>query len=314
MLELLKIVTGEEFLAKIAVDLDLALPSRAASGGPGSMTPHLLAKGDGWTVSDVICTSGPHDRSFEEQHPSVCVAIITAGSFEYRTSTGKELMTPGSLMLGNQDDYYECGHQHGTGDRCLSFRYSMDYFEYLAADAGVRKPKFGTSRLPPLRELSALVAQACTGVAGATNLSWEELGIQLAAKAVQLSKGIPPVPNNLPPAAVARMSRAVRMIEQHPDDGLSLRSLAGEAGLNPYHFLRTFQQLTGVTPHQYILRARLREAAMRLVEEPARVLDIALDCGFGDVSNFNHAFRAEFGMSPRAYRLQARRRTRRALV
>lgn len=301
-------------MAKIAVELERALASRAANGGPGSMTSHLLAKGDGWTVADVICTSGPHDQALEEQHPSVCIAIIAAGSFEYRSSTGNELMTPGSLMLGNQDDYYECGHQHGTGDRCLSFGYSIDYFEHLAAEAGVRKPNFGMPRLPPLRELSALVAQACTRLAGMMNLSWEELGIQLAAKAVQLSEGASVVQNNPPPASIARVSRAVRMIEQSPDDGLSLRSLASEAGLSPYHFLRTFQQLTGVTPHQYILRARLREAAMRLVEESTKVLDIALDCGFCDVSNFNHAFRAEFGVSPRAYRLQARGRTRRALA
>ena len=84
----------------------------------------------------------------------------------------------------------------------------------------------------------------------------------------------------------------------------TLGSLAREAGLSPYHFLRTFQRLTGVTPHQYVLRARLREAAMRLAVEHARVIDIALDCGFGDVSNFNRAFRAEFGVSPRVYRLK----------
>jgi AraC family transcriptional regulator len=39
------------------------------------------------------------------------------------------------------------------------------------------------------------------------------------------------------------------------------------------------------------------------------VIDIALDCGFGDVSNFNHAFRAEFGVSPRIYRQQGARKT-----
>ncbi len=37
--------------------------------------------------------------------------------------------------------------------------------------------------------------------------------------------------------------------------------------------------------------------------ETDKVLDVALDCGFGDVSNFNRAFRSEFGMSPRAFRL-----------
>jgi AraC-like DNA-binding protein len=99
----------------------------------------------------------------------------------------------------------------------------------------------------------------------------------------------------------------VRAVERHPDAGLTLARLARESGLSPYHFLRTFERLTGLTPHQYVLRARLREAAIRLAvtEKRARILDIALDSGFGDVSNFNRSFRAEFGVSPRAYRQRA---------
>lgn len=92
------------------------------------------------------------------------------------------------------------------------------------------------------------------------------------------------------------------MIERHPDAELTLALLAREARLSTYHFLRTFERMTGLTPHQYIRRARLREAAIRLATETTRILDIALDCGFGDVSNFNHAFRAEFKASPREYR------------
>jgi AraC-like DNA-binding protein len=57
-----------------------------------------------------------------------------------------------------------------------------------------------------------------------------------------------------------------------------------------------------VTPHQYVLRARLREAATRLAADASKVLDVALDCGFGDVSNFNRSFRAEFGVAPRVFR------------
>jgi AraC family transcriptional regulator len=50
---------------------------------------------------------------------------------------------------------------------------------------------------------------------------------------------------------------------------------------------------------------RLRRAAIRLRTERAKILDIALGCGFGDISNFNRSFRAEFGVSPRAYRFMA---------
>jgi len=110
----------------------------------------------------------------------------------------------------------------------------------------------------------------------------------------------------LPSNAEARITGAVRTIDRQPEAELTLDALARDAGLSRYHFLRTFEHLTGVTPHQYVRRARLREAAVRLVAEPGTVLDIALDCGFGDVSNFNRAFRTEFGMSPRAYRARLR--------
>jgi AraC family transcriptional regulator len=301
-------------LAKIAVELDRALTRRALSGDPGHTSARRLAQGDGWTVSDVICTSGPQDRPFEEQHWGFSIAIVAAGSFQYRSAAGHELMTPGSLLLGNAGQCFECGHQHGTGDRSLSFGYAPDYFERVATDAGVpgARPDFRMLRLPPLRAFSTLVARALAGLAGSADVAWEELSLQLAAQAVQLGGGSLRDPKGPTASAVARVTRAVRFIERNiernidrnPEAALTLGSLAREAGLSPYHFLRTFECLTGVTPHKYVLRARLREAAMRLAAEPARVLDIALDCGFGDVSNFNHAFRAEFGVSPRIFRQQ----------
>ena len=94
----------------------------------------------------------------------------------------------------------------------------------------------------------------------------------------------------------------MRTIELRVAEELTLDRLARDAGLSPFHFLRVFERLTGVTPHQYVRRARLRGAATRLAVERAPILDIALDSGFGDVSNFNHAFRVEFGVSPRAFR------------
>jgi len=295
-------------LAKIAIELQRALARRAITGGPGNPTTRVLAQGDGWTVEDVVCTSGPQDRRFEEQHSQVRIAIVAAGTFQYRSEAGRELMTPGSLLLGTRGRYFECGHEHGAGDRCLSFGYAPDYFEQLAADAGSGgRTDFALLRLPPVRDLSPLIARACAGVTGSMDVPWEELSVQLAAQTVQLSRNLLPNRCAAPPAAAARVTRAVRAIERRPDAGLALGSLAQEAGLSPFHFLRTFERLTGLTPHQYVLRARLREAARRLAVEPGKVLDIALDCGFGDVSNFNRAFRAEFGVSPRAYRVGARR-------
>jgi AraC-like DNA-binding protein len=72
--------------------------------------------------------------------------------------------------------------------------------------------------------------------------------------------------------------------------------------MSNFHFLRTFKQVMQVTPHQYILRARLRKAAVQLKKNKDKILEIALDAGFGDLSNFNQAFRTEFGVSPMRFR------------
>jgi transcriptional regulator GlxA family with amidase domain len=120
---------------------------------------------------------------------------------------------------------------------------------------------------------------------------------------MELASGTNASSSSVPMNAEARVTRTIRTIERRMDAGLTLERLARGAGLSPYHFLRTFERLTGTTPHQYVLRARLREAARRLASEPGKVVEIAFDCGFGDISNFNRAFRAEFSASPRRYRL-----------
>ena len=320
-------------MAKIAVELEQALARRAATGAAACHpTCRVLARGEGWAVQDLICASGPQDPIFEERHGDVTIAMVLAGTFQYRGSARQsfangssakrgsvksgsangairhELMTPGSLLLGNARQSFEVGHEHAAGDRCLSFQFAPEYFERIASDAGVKKTErgFRVLRLPPLRELSSLIARARAGLEYSADTPWEELSVELAAATVRVERGISSHADNAPPSAIARVTRSVRAIEQRPDGALGLGSLAREAGLSPYHFLRTFERLTGITPHQYVRRARLRDAASRLAMEREKVLDIAYDCGFGDVSNFNRAFRNEFGVSPMTWKARGR--------
>lgn len=288
-------------MAAIAVALQSALDRRRTLGAPGGTTARLLARGEGWSVADVVCTSGPQDRPFEERHATPSIAIVLAGSFQYRTSEGHALMTPGSLLLGAAGRCFECGHEHASGDRCVSFTYAPEYFERIISDSGHRgRREFAIPRLPPLRALAALVASTGAGVVR-DGAPWHQIALKLAARAVKLAAGGMD-DYRAPRNAEARVTRAVRLIDGHPEATLTLDRLARHAGLSPYHFLRTFERLTGLTPHRYVMRTRLREAATRLAARHTRILDIALDCGFGDVSNFNRAFRAEFGIAPRTFR------------
>jgi len=293
-----------DILGKIAGDLDRAIAQRRVTGAPGQAAARTLATGEGWSVADVLCTSGPCDRAFEEEHTGVSIAVVLAGSFEYRSSHGRHLMTPGSFMLGNPGECFECGHEHAVGDRCISFHYEPGVFERLLGSES--NGAFQTSRIAPVRASADLVAQTLLALGPSPSMSWEELAIDVADTATRLSRGKLRAVTTVGRDVRAHVTDCVRAIERDPARSTSLDGLASAAGLSSFQFLRAFRALTGVTPHQFVLRTRLRAAAARIAGDDARIIDIALESGFGDLSNFNHAFRAEFGVTPTAFRDQSR--------
>jgi AraC-like DNA-binding protein len=105
-----------------------------------------------------------------------------------------------------------------------------------------------------------------------------------------------------------RITEAVRRIEMEAHEisheQLSLTALARESAMSPYHFLRRFQQVVGMTPHQFVLRARLHRVAVRVRRSNEPISCIAFDAGFNDLSTFNRRFRRVIGVNPSAYRRQ----------
>lgn len=276
-----------------------------ASSGPSRRQPsaHILARGKDWCVSDVICALGPQDRAFEERHEDVAIAVVLRGSFVYRSDGGRALMYPGALLLGNAGACFECGHEHGTGDHCLSFNFSRPLFEEIAATAaGAHRFRFPTTMLPALRKLAGLVVKTEAGSRDGPPLRLEELAIGLAEGVLATLTGGPP--RRADPAARdrQRVSDAVRYIEERADMPLGLGDLAEVARMSRYHFLRTFRQSLGVTPYQLLLNLRMRRAALALKTSAAPVAEVAFAAGFGDLSTFNARFREIIGMTPQAFR------------
>jgi AraC family transcriptional regulator len=268
-----------------------------------ALTSHRLATGAGWHVNDVICTSGPDDRPFEERHEGICVAAVTEGTFRYRSTHGSALLAPGALLLGNDHHCFECGHDHGFGDRCLSFRFTPEFLEGVAAEIpGARKIAFTVPRLPPHPALLPLVAAAQAARDGGENAAFEELALRLAG-AVCAALGAAVRRQRAPTRRdERRIAAALRLIAAQADLPLSLAELASAAAMSRYHFLRTFRAVVGMTPHQYILHTRLLRAAVRLRRSRDEISTIAFAAGFNDLSTFNRRFARIIGRSPSAYR------------
>src|SRR5262245_30056564 len=280
--------------------LAAALARKAANGARGSISDRVIASGDGWGVQDIVCTCGPGDHEAEELTATSSLALLLSGSFVGRDQHGTSLLSEGSYLLVNAGHCFACSHRHGEGDRCLSFRFEPELFERIAHDAGA-KPSFAHNRLPPLRDLSGITARARQGMGRAEII--EEVAFEQAGEALGLAGRARRGPS--PAQHHGRPTRVLRYMAAHSAAPHKLTGLASMACMSPYHFLRTFRAVTGVTPHQWLLRARLREAAERLANTSAPVTNVALDVGFDDLSNFTRSFRAEFGASPREYRLAA---------
>jgi AraC-like DNA-binding protein len=283
--------------------LDDALARKALSGARGTTESRVLAAGDGWRVVDVVCTCGPADRPFEERQRSVAISLVLAGTFSYRSARGTSLLAPGALLLTGAGQAFECAHAHGEGDRCLSFQLEPELFERVARDAGSASrasAAFASDRVPPLRDLAPHAARAAAALSRPD--SFEEIALDLAGAVVGVAGRERPTGRGTTSADAARIARVLRRLEAATDERHALADLARVAGLSRYHFLRTFKAVTGVTPHQWLLRARLRLAAERLATTRAPVTEVALEVGFGDLSNFVRSFRAEFGVSPGRYR------------
>jgi AraC family transcriptional regulator len=265
-------------------------------------TSILLASGPGWRAEDVICSAGPHDLPFEEQHASVCVAAVTRGTFQYRTRDGRATLVPGALMLGNPGACFECGHEHGVGDRCLSFHFDPAFFEEIAASVPrARRMTFTTPRLPPSEALLPVIAAA---ESADDDLGFEEVALQVAATAVTVESGAREAVCN--PRHRSRVTEALRRIEAKPEEPLTLRQLARDAAMSPYHLLRTFKMISGVTPYQFVLAQRLRRAALRLRRTADPISRIAYEAGFNDLSTFNRRFRRVMGTTPGCWRATRR--------
>jgi AraC family transcriptional regulator len=102
------------------------------------------------------------------------------------------------------------------------------------------------------------------------------------------------------------LRRAVRFVNDNLDSKLKWDEIASDVGLDPFSFGRGFKLSTGMTPHQYIIRCRLRRAMKLLARDELTLADIALEVGCSCQSHLTTLFRKHLGTTPGVFRHSAR--------
>jgi AraC-like DNA-binding protein len=147
---------------------------------------------------------------------------------------------------------------------------------------------------------------AQTAAAGNSDVGLDEVGHLFASRFVDLVSDRSPKPMTSTLKDRRRAVETALWIDANSHREIGLEDAADQAGLSAFHFLRLFSDVLGVTPHQYLVRSRLRHAARRLADDDSPITDIAYDVGFADLSNFVRTFRRAAGVPPLKFRQASR--------
>jgi len=254
------------------------------------------------TVSDFRCTAVAGEKPFAELHRGHSISFVRKGSFGYHCRGRSHELVAGSFLIGAPDTEFICTHDHVCGDECLSFFFAPELVETI----GERADAWQIGATPPLAELMVLGELAQAAACGRSDIGLDEVGHLIASRLIEVVSGEPRRPAKLTARDRRRAVEAALWIEANSHLDIELEDAARQAAVSPYHFLRLFATVLGVTPHQYLLRTRLRRAARHLAGDDKPVTEIAYDVGFNDLSNFVRSFHRAAGVSPLKFRQGSR--------
>jgi AraC family transcriptional regulator len=123
----------------------------------------------------------------------------------------------------------------------------------------------------------------------------EGLGLELFARAARelgACGGRPP----------AWFARALELIQDRCSEPLTIREIAHEVGVHPYHLARVSRRFIGKTPGEMLRDFRMQKAAHLLARTRIAIGTVALTCGYADQSQFTRSFKKALGMSPGSFR------------
>lgn len=101
---------------------------------------------------------------------------------------------------------------------------------------------------------------------------------------------------------IQRLKDVLNYIEEHYSEQISLDDMSRIAGLSPRYFCRYFRKMTQSTPTEYLNYYRIECACEQLVSLQLSITEVALNCGFNDISYFIKAFHKAKGVTPKQYK------------
>lgn len=231
------------------------------------------------------------------------IGLMEAGaSYCYGPEREESLAEAGDLFVINP------GRVHSgvpAGNRSVSYRMlSINRDRFAALGRSISEdeqpqPEF-PFRFRAEARLGELIRHTCALLeGGAPHMPTEETILALVASLLPHARRdralrLPPYTDH------PGLRRAEELLSLDLQERLDLSTIAAEAAMSPYHFIRAFKRTYGLPPHKYRTQKRIG-AAKSMLRRGLPVAEIAHHLGFYDQSHFSNAFRSYTGLTPRGY-------------
>lgn len=108
--------------------------------------------------------------------------------------------------------------------------------------------------------------------------------------------------SNIKISSQIEIQQTISYINNHFADDINIEKLSSMAGYSVSHYEHCFKALIGKTPFEYINHIRIINSAKLLKNTNMKIIDIAAECGFDNISYFNRVFKKIMGIAPKGYR------------
>lgn len=246
-------------------------------------------------------------------HMEYELILVLSGTLTLSLDTVTYLLEQGDIVL-IPDGILHGGTPHNCVYECLVF----DFARFLQGNSGGRKAhsealntaaqqahffKAGSNAACILNTLFETMEKEQPGYEFfTTGLLWQLMGLLVQTRLQPQTAQTAPDGQPGREKRTEQMKKVLRRIRRDYAEPLALDDLAAEAGMAPKYFCRAFRQITGRTPIDYLNYYRVECAGERLCVTDERITDVALSCGFNDLSYFTRAFRKYKGVSAKKFR------------
>ena len=252
-------------------------------------------------------TAEYRDHAFAPHtHDTFVVGVFEAGAAVVRSEGPPVTVGVRDVLAINPEAVHSAGPAVAEGWRYRAIYPTLALVESILVETGHRGPRFFANPRIADPALAADMRGLITALAmhrsplalesvlvDAVHRLWGHASSDRARQVQEVSRG------------GAGLERARDLIDAHSADALSLTTLAAEAGMSRWHFIRAFSGRFGLTPHAYVIERRV-DLSRRLLDAGGRPAEVAARCGFADQSHLIRHFKRVVGVTPGEY-VRARR-------